>query len=162
MTKHTSETPITLETAEAVMLQIKKAFGFNISEAQIRKVSMQVGGIDMETEQEFDPASDLIRMIQEGRLEFDEEKRVMRFNLIEPIKGKEDRKFSFFEIGKFTRGMQKQIKIQIKDCNPSTLTDKQLDAIFCAMTSVSDVMAFDGMQTTEFQCMKSIAQLFFS
>jgi len=152
---------ISQDNAEKIFLEMKKAFGFNVTESKAREVSLIVRGQEIRTTQEIDPLEDIMRLIQEGRIEFDSEKTVIRFNLIKPLTNSQGNKFSFFEIGVFTRAMQKRLKIPLSELDPVRLDDEKLDSLMGIMTGVDDTDIFGNMPLPEFNCLRSVAQVFF-
>ena len=77
---------ISPEDAEKIFNQMKSEFGFNVSEAKVRELSMIVNGMEVKTTEQIDPEEDIMRLICEGRIEFNQEKKVLKFNLINPAR----------------------------------------------------------------------------
>ncbi|MCG7852900.1 MAG: hypothetical protein MIO92_10300 [Methanosarcinaceae archaeon] len=162
MKKTQNETKISAENAEKIFLQIKEAFGLNVKEAKVRKIILDIKGNKAETTEEYDSVADIIDLIKDGRVEFNKEKTVIKFNLSKPISQKDGTKFGCFEIGVFTRNKQKQVKIPLSELNPASLKDEELDTLLQVMTGVSDPDIFGEMNLPEFNMLRSISILFFS
>jgi hypothetical protein len=160
MKKTQNETKISAENAEKIFLQIKKAFGFNVKESKVRKITLDVKGNKAETTEEYDPLADILLMIREGKVEFDSEKLVIKFNLLRPLEKVDGTKFGFLEIGLFTRN--KQMKVgNLSEMAVGSMKDEDLNSLICALTGLSDSGDFGDMGTPEFLQLRSIAILFF-
>jgi hypothetical protein len=160
MIKKHIETKISAENAEKIFLEIKKAFGFNVKESKVRKITLDIKGNKAETTEEYDPLTDILSMIQDGKVEFNAEKTVIKFNLSKPIESKDGSKFGCLEVGVFTRNKQKRVG-NLSDMAVGSMKDEELDELFSVMTGVSDADLFGEMLLPEFLQLRSIAILFF-
>jgi len=155
------ETKISPENAEKIFLEIKKSFCFNVKEATVQKITMDVKGNKAETTQEYDPLADILSMIQEGKVEFNSEKTVIKFNLAKPLKKVDGSLFGFLEIGVFTRNKQKRVG-NLSDMAVGSMDDEGLDNLFMVLTGLSDAGDLGEMPTPEVLQLRSIAVLFFA
>lgn len=153
---------ISVDNAEKSFLEIKDCFGFNVSEAKAREMTLIVKGTEVRTTEKYDPTEDIIRLLQEGRIEFDVEKEVIKFNLLRPIKDKSGQTFGVIEMGILTFNMQRQLKVPLSEMDPSSLSDEKLLELLCIMTGISDQDVFGDMPVSELNCFRSIANIFFN
>lgn len=159
--KTRKETKISAENAEKIFLEIKKAFCFNVKESKVRKITIDTKAGKAETTEEYDPIADILEMIKEGKVEFDSEKTVIKFNLNNTVEAADGRKFKVIEFGTFTRNKQKRVG-NLAELDIGTMEDDDLDSLFCVMTGVSDPADFGELHNSEILSMRSIAALFFA
>jgi len=151
---------ISQESAEAIFLDMKNTFGFNISDAKVRELSMIVSGTVIKTEETYDPAKEILRLIQEGRIEFNSEKNAIKFNLLKPMEDSSGTKFQCFNIGTFTFDMASGLGIPLSELQPRRLSPEKLKELFGVMTGVSDVDVFGKLSISELNCLSSVAEVF--
>ncbi len=152
------------ESAVAEFEKIVDTFGFNVSmESTKRLVSMDVGDLSMQFEQEVIDADAFVTKMMKGVISFDEEKEEIVYKLRKEIVTSDGgQKTTEFRFGQFTRAKQQVSGVPLIRCNFGTMPDADQNKLIMAMTSVSNEEILNKLTTSQFNDLRMVAGYFFT